>query len=228
MSAIVPLWSLGVELLKAAGNIVGVRTGTEEPHYASRPLTASVQIRQYSRRVAAETTVLADDEQARSEGFRRLARYIFGGNQRQAKIAMTAPVAQQCDTIAMTAPVGQLSSATGGSIIRFYMPAKWTLASLPTPGDSGIRLTEVPAETLAVLRFSGDRSAAAVTRRTDELLNILRTNDIQTSGNPQAFFYDPPWTLPCVRRNEVAVPIRARGEEAFRRATERAGDHPSR
>ncbi|MGH3726479.1 MAG: SOUL family heme-binding protein [Mycobacterium sp.] len=193
-------WSLGVELLKAAGNFIGVRVGTEEPSYASRPLTASVQIRQYSHRVAAETTVLADDDRARNEGFRRLAGYIFGRNQRQAKIAMTAPV-------------GQSSSATGGSTIRFYMPSKWTPASLPTPGDSNIRLTEVPAETLAVLRFSGDRSAATVSRRTDELLNILRTNDIQISGDPQAFFYDPPWTLPCVRRNEVAVPIRARGQD---------------
>ncbi|MBF9350328.1 heme-binding protein [Mycobacteroides chelonae] len=215
MSAIVPLWTLGAELLKAAGNIVGIRSGTEEPQYSSRPLTASVQIRQYSSRVAAETTVLADDDQARSEGFRRLAGYIFGKNQRQAKISMTAPVAQQSDTIAMTAPVSQLSSPTGGSIIRFYMPAKWTLASLPTPGDESIRLTEVPAETLAVLRFSGDRSAAAVAKRTDELLNTLRDSNIKTSGDPQAWFYDPPWTLSCARRNEIAVPIHAQSDDTF-------------
>jgi hypothetical protein len=215
LSAIVPLWTLGAELLKAAGNIVGIRSGTEEPQYSSRPLTASVQIRQYSSRVAAETTVLADDDQARSEGFRRLAGYIFGKNQRQAKISMTAPVAQQSDTIAMKAPVSQLSSPTGGSIIRFYMPAKWTLASLPTPGDESIRLTEVPAETLAVLRFSGDRSAAAVAKRTDELLNTLRDSNIKTSGDPQAWFYDPPWTLSCARRNEIAVPIHAQGDDTF-------------
>ena len=215
MSAIVPLWTLGAELLKAAGNIFGIRSGTEEPQYSSRPLTASVQIRQYSSRVAAETTVLADDDRARSEGFRRLAGYIFGKNQRQAKIAMTAPVAQQSDTIAMTAPVSQLSSPTGGSIIRFYMPAKWTLASLPTPGDESIRLTEVPAQTLAVLRFSGDRSAATVAKRTDELLNTLRDSNIKTSGDPQAWFYDPPWTLSCARRNEIAVPIHARIDDTF-------------
>ncbi|VEG18739.1 SOUL heme-binding protein [Mycolicibacterium phlei] len=210
-----PLWTLGAELLKAAGNIVGIRSGTEEPRYSSRPLTASVQIRQYSSRIAAETTVLADDDRARSEGFRRLAGYIFGKNHRQAKIAMTAPVAQQNDTIAMTAPVSQLSSPTGGSIIRFYMPAKWTLASLPTPGDESIRLTEVPAETLAVLRFSGDRSVATVARRTDELLNTLRNKNIETSGDPQAWFYDPPWTLSCARRNEIAVPIHTRGDDGF-------------
>jgi hypothetical protein len=128
---------------------------------------------------------------------------------------MTAPVAQQNDTIAMTAPVGQLSSPTGGSIIRFYMPAKWTLASLPTPGDESIRLTEVPAQTLAVLRFSGDRSAATVAKRTDELLNTLRDSNIKTSGDPQAWFYDPPWTLSCARRNEIAVPIDARGDDTF-------------
>ncbi|SII94366.1 SOUL heme-binding protein [Mycobacteroides abscessus subsp. abscessus] len=216
MSVVVPPWTLGIELLKAAGNIFGIRLGTEEPRYSSRPLTASVQIRQYSSRVAAETTVLADDDRARSEGFRRLAGYIFGKNHGRAKIAMTAPVVQQNDTIAMTAPVGQLPSVTGGSIIRFYMPAKWTLASLPTPGDDDIRLIEVPAETLAVLRFSGDRSAAAVTRRTDELLNTLHNNGIQTSGDPQAWFYDPPWTLSCARRNEIAVPIQVQVDGAGR------------
>jgi len=208
MNIIATAPALGIELLKAAGNVIGIRAGTEEPQYEKQPLTTAVQIRRYGRRIAAETTVRADDDQARSEGFRRLAGYIFGKNHRQAKIAMTAPVAQQKEIIAMTAPVAQLSSPPGDSVIRFYMPSQWSLASLPSPGDSRIRLTEVPAETLAVLRFTGSRSPATITRRIDELLVTLRNNDIQTAGEPQAWFYDPPWTLPCARRNEVAVPIR--------------------
>lgn len=43
-----------------------------------------VEIRHYGPRLAAETTVEASEERARNEGFRRLARYIFGANHRDA------------------------------------------------------------------------------------------------------------------------------------------------
>jgi len=181
---------------------VGIRAGTEEPHHLSTPLTANVELRRYGPRIAAETTVDADVERARNIGFRRLAGYIFGGNHRTESIAMTTPVTQG-ETIAMTAPVAQRRST-----IRFYLPAKWTLDTLPTPDDERVRLVPVPAETVAVLRFSGDRSPRAVATHTTELLDALYANDIEVVGEPQAWFYDPPWTLPCRRRNEVAVPVR--------------------
>lgn len=181
---------------------VGIRVGTEEPHHLSTPLTARVQLRRYGPRIAAETTVDADEERARNIGFRRLAGYIFGANHRSESIAMTAPVAQG-DTIAMTAPVAQSRST-----IRFYMPSKWTMDTLPAPDDDRVRLVKVPGETVAVLRFSGDRSPRAVATHTAELLDTLRANDIEVTGEPQAWFYDPPWTLPLRRRNEIAVTVR--------------------
>ena len=199
--------STTVQVLEGVGGIVGIRIGTEEPFYLARPLAGDVELRQYGPRIAAETTVFEDDEAARSTGFRRLAGYIFGGNHRDATIAMTAPVAQKSDAIAMTAPVAQTHSADGGSVIRFYMPSKWSLATLPAPDDDAVRLVEVPAETFAVIRFSGDRGSAAVRRQTQSLLDVLRDNQIATNGHPQAWFYDPPWTLPFRRRNEVAVPV---------------------
>ncbi|EID16187.1 heme-binding protein [Mycolicibacterium phlei] len=181
---------------------VGIRVGTEEPHHLSTPLTGRVQLRRYGPRIAAETTVDADEERARNIGFRRLAGYIFGANHRSESIAMTAPVAQG-DTIAMTAPVAQSRST-----IRFYMPSKWTRDTLPAPDDDRVRLVKVPGETVAVLRFSGDRSPRAVATHTAELLDTLRANDIEVTGEPQAWFYDPPWTLPLRRRNEIAVTVR--------------------
>ena len=195
-----------VQCIEGVGGIVGIRVGTEEPHYLADRLSERVEVRRYGPRIAAETTVDAGDEAALSTGFRRLAGYIFGGNHRHTKIAMTAPVAQQRHRIAMTAPVEQ-TGPDGGSVIRFYMPAKWSLVTLPEPDDDTVRLVEVPAQTFAVLRFSGDRGPAAVRERTDELLNTLRANDFTPSGEPVAWFYDPPWTVPFRRRNEVAVPI---------------------
>ena len=121
---------------------------------------------------------------------------------------MTAPVSQQTgDRIAMTAPVAQSKSGENTSVIRFFMPSKWTMETLPTPDDDHVKLVEVPAERYAVLRFTGDRGPRAVAARTEELLEILRDNDIEAAGQAVAWFFDPPWTLPFRRRNEIAVPI---------------------
>ena len=87
------------------------------------------------------------------------------------------------------------------------MPSKWTIDTLPTPDDENVALVIVPGETVAVLRFNGDRGAAAVAARTEELVEVLRDKGIDTAGEPVAWFYDPPWTLPFRRRNEIAVPV---------------------
>lgn len=195
------------QVVEGVGGIVGVRAGTEEPFYILVELLGDVEVRRYGPRVAAQTSVAGDEEQARSEGFRRLAGYIFGGNRRQTKIAMTAPVAQQSEKIAMTAPVAQSRGAHGESVIRFFMPSKWSVELLPEPDDDRVELVEVPSETYAVLRFSGDRSPQAVAAKTSELLDALRDSSFAPSGEPVAWFYDPPWTLPFRRRNEIAVPV---------------------
>ena len=189
-------------------SIVGIRVGTEEPHYLASKLTDHVELRRYGPRIAAETTVTADDERARSIGFRRLAGYIFGANYRNESISMTAPVSQQAgDRIAMTAPVAQSTSGENESVIRFFMPSKWTMETLPTPDDDHVKLVEVPAQRYAVLRFTGDRGPRAVADRTNELLDVMRDNDIDPAGEPTAWFFDPPWTLPFRRRNEIAIPV---------------------
>lgn len=202
---------LPIQIAESALSIAGIRVGTEEPHYLSTRLTDGVDIRTYGPRLAAETTVTADEDRARNIGFRRLARYIFGANHRDQQISMTAPVSQQTgskgDDIAMTAPVAQSRTSDDRWTIRFFMPSKWTMETLPTPDDDDVALVSVPGETVAVLRFSGDRGPTAVASRTNELLDALRTAGIEPAGEPVAWFYDPPWTLPFRRRNEIVIPI---------------------
>ncbi len=196
------------QVAEGAGTIVGIRHGTEEPSFTVERRIGDVEIRRYGSRIAAETTIDANEEAARNEGFRRLARYIFGGNQGKTKIAMTAPVVQERgQKIAMTAPVAAQRSGAGQWVIRFFMPSEHTLDTLPRPNDERVLLVTVPAERVAVLRFSGVASPEAVTARTEELLKSLRDNDIQPSGEPLTWFYDPPWTIPFRRRNEVAVSL---------------------
>jgi hypothetical protein len=117
------------QVAEGAGTIVGIRHGTEEPSFTVERRVGSangeVEIRRYGPRIAAETTIDADEEAARNEGFRRLARYIFGGNQGKTKIAMTAPVVQEKgQKIAMTAPVAAQRGSTGQWVIRFFMPSE--------------------------------------------------------------------------------------------------------
>lgn len=195
-------------LLLSACSVFGIRSGTEEPQHSLVERVGEVEIRHYDRRLAAETTVSGDAYAARGEGFRRLAGYIFGGNQGRARIAMTAPVAQSGvtagDRIAMTAPVAQAADGDG-SVISFFLPAGLTDA--PKPNDDRVRIVPVPAETMAVLRFSGSATDTVIAAQRATLLATLAGTRWHPAADFVAWFYDPPWTLPPLRRNEVAVPV---------------------
>lgn len=188
------LQTAATRVLEVAGSTVGIRLGVEEPPHTARSLVPGVEIRQYGPRIAAQTTVLANEEAARSAGFRRLARYIFGAN-------------QQREPIAMTMPVGQQGGEQQSWVIRFYLPTGSTLQSLPTPDDERVALVELAPETVAVLRFSGDRGPSRMAEKTRQLRETLRDYGFAPVGDPSAWFYDPPWTLPCRRRNEIAIPV---------------------
>ncbi len=196
----------------AACSVVGVREA-EEPAFSVVERVGTVVVRQYAPRIAAETSLDGSELEARSAGFRRLAGYIFGNNRSRSQIAMTAPVAQAKETratIAMTAPVAQARDASGQWTIRFFMPAKYTMDTLPQPLDPAVRLVTVPGETMAVLRFSGSTSPSTIEAKERTLLRVLQGSAWQPTGTPMAWFYDPPWTLPPFRRNEVAVQVTRR------------------
>lgn len=186
--------TMATQLVESVLSLAGIRVGTEGPSYTVQPLIDGVEVRRYGPRIAAETTVAATEEAARTVGFRRLAGYIFGGNHRDSRIAMTAPVAQSYE-------------GDEGWIIRFFMPASWAMDRLPAPDDERVRLVSLPAESTAVLRFTGDRGPDAVAARTEQLLATLRAVGFHPVGTPTAWFYDPPWTIPFRRRNEIAVTV---------------------
>jgi hypothetical protein len=185
----------------------------EEPRYAVEArLDGGVEVRRYEPRLAAEVEVTGatpDDESERA--FRALFEYIAGANAGSAggeKIAMTAPVevAREPEKIAMTVPVEKTRSGAG-TRMRFFLPARFTRETAPTPHDARVRIVELPPETLAVLRYSGTAPDDEIARRGDELLRALEGSRWRTDGDPVSLFYDAPFTLPFVRRNEVAVPV---------------------
>jgi len=187
----------------------GIAMATEEPSYTSVLLEAPFEIREYPALIAAEVTVAGERSEAVSAGFRLLAGYIFGGNTRKQSIAMTAPVIQNessNEKIAMTAPVMQ-SADPAGWIIRFIMPASYTLETLPTPNDPKVRLVPLPPKRLAVVRFSGLVDDNDVEQQTAVLRAFVAKQKLTAVGTPSLARYDPPWTLWFLRRNEIMLEV---------------------
>ena len=170
------------------------------------------EIRAYNALVVAETIVEGNLDQASSAGFKRIADYIFGNNTApngsSKKISMTAPVTleQKNEKISMTAPVSMAKDA-GKWRIYFVMPSKYTLETLPIPNNKAVSLRALPARNFAALRFSGLAGEEKTAKKTEELLTWLKIKNIQAVGAPELARYNPPWTLPFLRRNEILVEI---------------------
>lgn len=180
----------------------------EHARYSVISSAGQIEIREYAPQIVAETTVAGERDEAIGEGFRRLAGYIFGGNAPRQKIAMTAPVVQapKGEKIAMTAPVDQ-ARVTDGWRVTFTMPAEYTMATLPQPDNDAVRLTQLPARRMAAIRFSGVATESGLAENERKLLDFASVQGLTPKGPPHYAFYDPPWTLPWNRRNEVMVEI---------------------
>ncbi|MEM1104535.1 MAG: heme-binding protein [Pseudomonadota bacterium] len=187
----------------------------ETPNYTVEARDGEVEIRQYPSMIVAQTTVEGTRSAAVNQGFRILADYIFGANEPNAKIEMTAPVTQAAggDSIAMTAPVTQ-SQADGGEgswDVRFIMPSEYTIATLPLPTDKRIDILEIGPRRVAAIQFSGFARDAKLAEKRDALMAYLARNEMQAASAPTFAFYDPPFTLPFLRRNEVLVELARAG-----------------
>jgi hypothetical protein len=199
------LLAFGAIRWQLAGRLV------EEPAYAvERDLGGGSELRRYEPCVRAETIVEAStSEAAANAGFRRLAGYIFGGNERAEKIAMTAPVSQAKagETIAMTAPVTQVAAGDGRWLVTFTMPRGRTIANLPTPKDAAVSLHAIPARRVAVLRYSGTTPPDRVAAMEASLRDALVKAGIEAPGTALSARYDPPSVLPFLRRNEIWIEL---------------------
>lgn len=203
------LAAFGLGAVAVAAVVAGpAMSRVEQPDFRIEKQDGDVEVRAYGPLIAAEAEVKGQRREAINEGFRLIAAYIFGANQPKAKIEMTAPVEQQKQKIAMTAPVTQQGGGARGEggeswTVRFIMPKAWTMETLPTPSDSRVRLEPIPPRRFLAIRFSGFAGDDAIRERTDELRRYAETHGLATKGEPVLAFYDPPWTLPFMRRNEV-------------------------
>jgi len=186
---------------------------TPEPAWQSVRKDGNIEIRQYDPMIVAEVTIRGERYAAINDGFRILAGFIFGDNTVQKNIAMTAPVTQeaensQSEKIPMTAPVTQEAADKNNEwIVRFVMPGNYTLATLPKPNDARIRILEIPSYKTAIIRFSGFNTDKNLEKHEKDLIAWLQGNKIKFQGQPTYAFYNPPWTPPFMKRNEVMIKI---------------------
>lgn len=205
--------------------ILGTNTAmaTEEPKYEIVLAEGDFEIRHYAPILIAETEVDGDMDEASSKGFRLIADFIFGNNQaldseQGSKIAMTVPVTVEPKSarISMTAPVtvepqaGVADMMTANKWrIHFVMPSQYSLATIPRPKNQAVKLREVPSKYYLVHKYSGLNTLAKVQNKTDEALLWAQQKSLKMVGTPQLSRYNPPWTLPMFRRNEIMIEILA-------------------
>ena len=193
---------IGIILVGVA--IMGpIMSDVERPNYEVVESSGDIQIRRYEPMIIAEVEVKGQRKEAIGEGFRLLADYIFGNNKamniemeqnKNIKIAMTAPVQQQL--------IGERWK------ISFIMPAEYTLKTLPIPRDKQVVIKEMPAKEFVVIRFSGTSSDDNLQKYTDKLMAYISSKNLSVIGSPKYAFYNPPWTLPAMRHNEILIEIK--------------------
>ena len=197
-----------IALILIVGVLAGpVMSDVEKPDYEVIQSVQNIEIRQYEPMIIAEVEVDGKREDAIGDGFRLLADYIFGNNTVQQVISMTAPVQQkENQKIAMTAPVQQQSTGKSWRM-SFVMPSKYSMDSLPVPNNNRVRLKEILTKEFVVIDFSGTNSNENVTEHENQLMNYIEENQIKINDSPKYAFYNPPWSLPFLRRNEVMIEI---------------------
>ena len=206
--------SLSAVLGQAADAVLSVvapavaRGRTEQPAHAVLVDEPPFQLRRYAPSLVAEVTVTGDRDAATDRGFRPLADYIFAKGRKGDAIAMTTPVQQAALGADAAATVGGAGTAAGRYQVRFHMPAKWTAETLPAPADPDIAIRTVPERALAVVTFSGRATDEAVRREAERLRGFMERRGLQGNGTVEYAYYDPPWTPPPLRRNEVMMGVR--------------------
>lgn len=198
-------------LLQSGCSLVGIRSA-EEPNYSVLQNEDRFEVREYEALIIAETLVDASFDEAGNIAFKRLFGYISGDNAAAAEIEMTAPVMaldeyrSSSEEISMTAPVTGQQTALGWRF-AFVLPSDYTLATAPLPENPEVGLHQVPARKVAVLRYSGSWSETAYQENLRLLQNWMRQNRLEAASLPRVAGYDPPWTLPFLRRNEIMIDL---------------------
>jgi len=200
--------SLLLPLLITSCSFIGIQS-EEGPKYKVLKKESQFEIRQYEPYIVAKTTVRGDFKESTRKAFRILAGYIFGKNKGEKKISMTSPVEIESSSskIPMTSPV-EMSYSDGNYTMAFSMPSKYSIDTLPKPLDERIKFEEIPQKIIASHQYSWLSSKKRNDKKAEELRKWLKKQtNYKVLSNYRYAGYNPPWTIPFFRRNEVHILI---------------------
>lgn len=194
-------------ILAGCAMVTPILNDVEQPKYTVISSAGPIEVRQYNPMIIAQVNVQGSRSEAVYGGFRMLADYIFGNNTSKQDIAMTAPVQQQAsEKIAMTAPVMQQSTQDSWNI-SFIMPSSYNMTTLPKPNNNQVKIKELPAKRYVAIQFSGINTDNNISQHQEKLLSYIKTQQLKTTGTPTYAFYNRPWTLPFLKRNEILIEV---------------------
>jgi effector-binding domain-containing protein len=192
--------------------------GYEEASFISLQKEGKFELRKYAPHLVAEVNCSGSGRNGANNAFMTLFNYIGGKNTSSQKVAMTVPVVkvenQLPETkIAMTVPViKKPAEQADGEVMQFVMPAKYTLADLPTPNNKAVKIKEVPEKFMASIRFSGTGRMAEMKKEEDKLRKYVKEKGWTVKQVPvEHAFYNAPFIPPFLRRNEVLLELESTG-----------------
>jgi hypothetical protein len=166
---------------------------TEEQKYSLVRKYKDFEIRFYpSATIATIKSNAKTYKELSGPGFRKLAGYIFGGNEANKKISMTSPV--------------QMAINDSVSTMSFVMPSAYSAENLPKPNDPNVQIKNTADEYVAVIRFGGYASDEDLKLYSEKLQNLLKENGLSPVGNYRFLGYNPPFQF-IGRRNEIIVAV---------------------
>lgn len=189
-------------LLSAGCSVFGEPT-VETPAYETLASEGDIELRRYPALVMARAPM----GEGSSTAFRTLFDYITGENDGGNEIAMTAPVLMGRE-IAMTAPV-----LMDGESMAFIAPRRFSAEDMPRPTDPSVEIVETPERVFAAITFSGFLTDGSVDEEEEALRAWLEASRWRAVGPALRAGYNPPWTLPFLRRNEVLIPVAPKEED---------------
>ena len=182
-----PYLSLAI-LGGAAVLLISSCASSSRHSYKSAPYQTSRSDGKFEIREYPATPVVQTSNDTDNSSFMRLFRYIGGANEKQEKISMTTPVLMQ------------------DGKMQFVLPED-KKANPPSPSTNQIRLVTLPARTVAVYQYSGGNSRKNETAALQKLKSWLAAQKLAYQDEPTVAYYDGPFTLPAMRRNEVMLPL---------------------
>ena len=181
------------EKIKSIPGIFGIRLYENPPHKILKQET-DFEVRKYSELLVAKTLIASTYEVSSKSSFKRLAGYLFGGNQTHKRMSMTAPVF--------------IENKSGGWLMTFVLPKQLDFDSLPIPEDKQVEVTTEPSKKWAVMKYTGFPNEEVMKQMAAKLSSaIKKTSQYRVISEPRWAQYDGPMVLPFLRLNEVQIQV---------------------